>query len=235
MGKAIGVQNPKITVENIQQEAFIYAQDTGTANAYAIAQTPAPTIVAGSIAVVKIANANTGASTLAVNGGTATAITKDGTTALDSGDLSADQIAVFIFDGTEWQFIGAQSAASSFKPYHLVCGFPNTPAASVVVMWTCPGDLPAGVTFPGNFSNSSGRCLTLPTSSAVFTINKIPSGSTTPTAFGTVTISMLGVFTFATTGGSPESFAVGDSLTAVAPSSPDATLANVEFTLAGAR
>src|ERR1700677_3136587 len=112
MGKAIGVQNPKITVENIQQEAFIYAQDTGTANAYAIAQTPAPTIVAGSIAVVKIANANTGASTLAVNGGTATAITKDGTTALDSGDLSADQIAVFIFEGTEGQFMGAQSAPS---------------------------------------------------------------------------------------------------------------------------
>jgi hypothetical protein len=76
-----------------------------SANVYAVTLSPAPTIVAGSIAVVKIANSNTGASTLSVNGGSATAIKKTGSTALASGDLRAGRIAVFTDDGTNWQYV----------------------------------------------------------------------------------------------------------------------------------
>jgi hypothetical protein len=65
-----------------QQETRIYAADTGAANAYTVTLSPAPTIVAGSVVVFKAANANTGASTLAVNGGTATAIRKNVSVAL---------------------------------------------------------------------------------------------------------------------------------------------------------
>jgi hypothetical protein len=88
----------------IQQEAYTYAADTGTANAYAVTLSPAPTIVAGSEVVFKAANANTGASTLALNGATAVAITKNGnSTALASGDISAGQIITAKFDGTVYQ------------------------------------------------------------------------------------------------------------------------------------
>ena len=90
----------------IQQEQYVYATDTGTANAYAISQSPAPTIVAGSFAILKAANANTGASTLAVNGGAATPIKKSGGTALASGDIAAGQIIPVAYDGTNWQIIG---------------------------------------------------------------------------------------------------------------------------------
>jgi hypothetical protein len=128
-------------------------------------------------------------------------------------------------------------------PYHLVCEFPSaagfTPPIEdgALVLWTCPGtgSLPNGVTIPGNFSGSLGRALTLPTATATFTVNKIPAGSTTPTAFGTVVISTAGAFTFATTSGLPETFAAGDGLTMVAPATADTTLANVEITLAGTR
>jgi hypothetical protein len=122
-----------------------------------------------------------------------------------------------------------------FKPYQLVCGFPGVPAANAGGLFTFKEPLPNGVKFlkfPGNFTGSAGRhCLTLPTATATFTIYKIPARSTTPTAFGTVTISTAGVFTFATAGGLPETFAAGDSLTTVAPGTPDATLADVEWEL----
>jgi hypothetical protein len=50
-------------------------------------------------------HANTGASTLAINGGTAKAITKNGTTALAGAEISANQICCLLWDGTEWQLV----------------------------------------------------------------------------------------------------------------------------------
>jgi hypothetical protein len=105
------------TITAIQKQSYVYAADIGSANAYAVTLSPAPTITAGSIVVVKIANANTGASTLAVNGGTATPIKKQGTTALASGDLSAGQIAAFVSDGTNWQWLGSSGGGGGSTLY----------------------------------------------------------------------------------------------------------------------
>ena len=90
----------------VQQETYIYAADTGAANAYAVALTPAPTLVAGSIVVFKAANANSGASTLAVNGGAAKAIKKNGAIALSAGDIPSGQIVMVVYDGTNFQLVG---------------------------------------------------------------------------------------------------------------------------------
>lgn len=100
----------KGTITAAQQQSYIYAADTGTANAYAVSLSPTPTIVAGSVIVANIAHLNTGASTLAVNGGSATAIKKNGTTALAGGELAAGQIAVFVDDGTNFQLIGGSGS-----------------------------------------------------------------------------------------------------------------------------
>lgn len=99
---------------------FNYAADTGAANAYVVTLTPAPSgvyaITTGSVIRFKAANANTGASTLAVNGGTATAIKKNGNaTALASGDITAGQIVTVVYDGTVWQMVaGSSSGGSSY-------------------------------------------------------------------------------------------------------------------------
>jgi hypothetical protein len=79
--------------------------DTGVANAYAVAPSPALSVVSGAHLFFKAAHANTGASTLAVNGGGAKAITKNGTTALAGAEISANQIVHVVYDGTEWQLI----------------------------------------------------------------------------------------------------------------------------------
>jgi hypothetical protein len=92
-------------VQAIQQQAFVFAIDTGVANAYAVSYTPNPTMVVGTRIYFKAIHANTGASTVAVNGGAAKAITKNGTTALAGAEISANQIVQIVWDGTEWQLI----------------------------------------------------------------------------------------------------------------------------------
>jgi hypothetical protein len=77
-------------------------------------------------------------------------------------------------------------------------------------------------TLPANGAGSTGKCGTNPTASATYSIKK--NGS----AVGTVAISTGGAFTFATTGGVAVNFAAGDTLTLVAPASPDATLSDVQ-------
>lgn len=55
----------------IQQGAVAYAADTGAANAYAATYAPAPVLTEGLVLRFKAANANSGPSTFAVNGGAA--------------------------------------------------------------------------------------------------------------------------------------------------------------------
>lgn len=102
------------TIAGVQQESYVYAADTGAANAYAVALSPAPTLVAGSLVVVKIANPNTGASTLAVNGGAAIAIKKNGATPLAGGEFAAGQIVELVYDGASFQWQGGAGSATYF-------------------------------------------------------------------------------------------------------------------------
>jgi hypothetical protein len=103
------------TIAGVQQESYICANDTGTTNAYAVTLSPAPTISTYSVVCFKAANGNTGASTLAVNGGTATAIKKNATVALASGDISTSQVAVVIYDGTNFQLIDPNAISTANK------------------------------------------------------------------------------------------------------------------------
>lgn len=96
-----GTTAPLVTrTSNIRARNYNdYVVDTGSANAYAIAPTPAITAYAdGQIFVFKAINANTTASTLAVNGLTAKAIRKAYNVALVSGDILAGQRVLVIYD-----------------------------------------------------------------------------------------------------------------------------------------
>lgn len=107
-----GTGSGDATRVGIQQQLYTYAADSGAANAYAVTLSPTPTIVAGSVVVFKATNANTGASTLAVNGGTATAIKKSGSTALASGDIVSSQIVQVVYDGTNFQLVGGAGSGA---------------------------------------------------------------------------------------------------------------------------
>lgn len=106
-----------------------YAVDTGTANTYAIALTPALLAnISGMPVRFKALNANTGASTLNVNGLGAVAIKKNSTEALTAEDIKAGQVVEVAFDGTVFQLLSppATGQPASSVPWGGVSGKPAT-------------------------------------------------------------------------------------------------------------
>jgi hypothetical protein len=89
-----------------------YAVGGGTANAQTVTLSPAVSSMSAGMHVRwKPSNSNTGAATLAVNGLTATSITKCGTTALASGDLTSGVVADATYDGTQFQLQNPNATA----------------------------------------------------------------------------------------------------------------------------
>ena len=96
-------------------EVAAYVIDTGVADAYVVALRPAITAYTTGLKVVfQAINANTGASTLAVNGLAAKAIKKSVSTALSANDILANQIVEVFYDGTNFQMLGGAGGSSSF-------------------------------------------------------------------------------------------------------------------------
>lgn len=94
--------NPSLSIANsylVQKNYFNWAPDIGTTNAYVanLPFAPLAIFVNGVSAIVEIANANTGASTLALNGSAATPIVTSNGDALQAGQLIAGQQAEFIY------------------------------------------------------------------------------------------------------------------------------------------
>jgi predicted RecA/RadA family phage recombinase len=78
------------TTQFVQQQATNFGTATGT-DTYAVTTNISVPIIAGLRITVRFTNASTGASTLAVNGGTAAPIVKkDGSTAIGAADIAAN-------------------------------------------------------------------------------------------------------------------------------------------------
>lgn len=88
-------------------KAYVNIRDVVTASGtdtYTATITPAPAAyVSGKIYAVKFTNANTGAATINLNSLGAKSIKKNGSTALGSGDISAGQVYLLAYDGTNFQ------------------------------------------------------------------------------------------------------------------------------------
>jgi hypothetical protein len=94
-----------------QAATQITGTDTGSANAYAIAPVPAITAyTTGMMFSFIVAHANTGASTLAVSGLSATTIKKYGTQALIAGDMVLGMSAALQYDGANFQILNPATA-----------------------------------------------------------------------------------------------------------------------------
>lgn len=94
--------------------AIDYAADTGAANAYAIALTPALTEhITGMPICFKATNANTGASTLNVNGLGAVSIKRLDGSALQAGDIPAGAVICVVYDGTNYQLLTVPNIVTS--------------------------------------------------------------------------------------------------------------------------
>lgn len=98
----------------LQFQTGNYAQDTGSANSYLVALNPTVSSApaAGFIVRVRIANTNTGASTLDAGWGAATIIRRYGTN-LIGNELPANRIAELIWNGTQFQLLSIAPATSA--------------------------------------------------------------------------------------------------------------------------
>ncbi len=189
--------------QQVQQETFSYAADSGSANAYAVTLSPVPSLVAGEPVIFKAANANTGASTLAVNGGSPIAIYKQGgMTALAAGDIVAGQLVRLEYDGTYYQMQSQSGIAPATLKSNTFTGNQTAPgltlstvanaAAPTGVATTVGGQsVPASTTNEAAITctDASGTLTTVGTASANVTTTgsasyivwsyTLPSGCTT--------------------------------------------------------
>lgn len=112
------------------------------------------------------------------------------------------------------------------QPFDVHAFYPGIPTASAKVVRI---PVARSVTFPDDFAGSYGVASATATASTAFDVQK--NGS----SVGTITFALgASTSTFVTAAGAL-SLAAGDVLTIVAPATPDATLADVGFALAGTR
>ena len=99
---------------HFQNNTFKYAADSGSANAIIASITPAPTsYVTGMGVLIKMAAANSGASTINLNSLGVKNIKRADGTALQAGDLKLGQIVELVYDGTNFQLINRNTAADT--------------------------------------------------------------------------------------------------------------------------
>lgn len=100
--------NPSVSAANtelVQFNEYNAAIDSGVADAYVADLTPPISSLTGFLSILcEITNANTGASTLTVNGQTAPIVTSNNQP-LSGGELIANQVALFLYDPTWGSFI----------------------------------------------------------------------------------------------------------------------------------
>lgn len=102
-------------VGQVQDGGFAYLSGVAGTNTITASLSPAITAyVAGQTFRFAAAGANTGAVTINVNGIGAKAVTKNGTSALITGDILANAVYSVTYDGTQFQISGALFNGGSF-------------------------------------------------------------------------------------------------------------------------
>lgn len=98
----------------VQDGAYSYSADTGSADTYVMTLSPAITAYAtGAEYRFKAANTNTGASTLNINGVGATSIKKAGSSDVEAGDIPSGSVITVVYDGTNFQITGINGVTAS--------------------------------------------------------------------------------------------------------------------------
>ena len=176
---AIGGTTPSTAVHtSLTANEYNYAAGGGTAQAQTVTLSPAITALTTGLSLWwKPSNANTAAApTVAVNGTTATAITKCGTVALAASDLITTAVAHAVYDGTQFELVNPQAAG---------CG--SSSAVSSV-----------GATTPIASSGGSTPNISCPTCTITIANGTAPLGTSlipAGTCATTVTVPATGVLT----------------------------------------
>ncbi|MBL4680853.1 MAG: hypothetical protein JKY88_09040 [Pseudomonadales bacterium] len=117
-------RNNYSAVGQVQDNAFLYAADSGVADAYIMTLSPAITAyVTGQQFLMKAANANTGASTITINGVGSKAIVDYAGTALVGSEIAAGRYYPLVYDGTAFRMTEAAAAPTGLtSTLHFIAG-----------------------------------------------------------------------------------------------------------------
>lgn len=177
---------------------------------------PTPVGYPGEVHTVKNQSTNTNLATVNTpSGGTI-----EGAASLSLRGAPFNEMATFVSDNTKWI---VTSRARMATPYELAGFYRGKPLASDVLMRF---DVVRAFTLLHFLPDSLATALVAATASTSFLLNQngVSFGSFTFAAGATVaTFTSLADW----------SFAIGDYITVTAPATPDATLSNVSFNLAG--
>jgi photosystem II stability/assembly factor-like uncharacterized protein len=113
----------KVQIDELRQQnnnLDAYAIATGT-NAYAVS-IAGVSLIEGLSVKIKFTNANTGASTLNINGLGAKSILKGNGNALSSGNIKAGQICHLIYNGSNFQLLGEGGEYGNVAPDDVIKG-----------------------------------------------------------------------------------------------------------------
>lgn len=127
-----------------QDGGGVYCVDTGSANAYVIAPSPAITAyAAGQEFRVKMVNACTGASTLNVSAlGTKTILTNGGD-GLIAGDIKANQQVTLVYDGTNFILKSGSQSTKMVRGFSVIATNGATTATAVLISAAVSGIISA--------------------------------------------------------------------------------------------
>jgi len=192
-------------VRATQSGSLIYAADTGTVNTLAVNLLPGPSAaVAGMSIFAKVANTNTGAATLNLNGLGSASITYAGQ-AVASGMLRSGQIYAFVYDGTNWQVLNPNLTGIYATADAIVAGTTTVtvPAwathAEVQIVGAGGGGGYGGTTFSGGGgaagANVFGRVSVTPGASLTCVVGAGGTGGTSGSTTGSTggTSSLTGI------------------------------------------
>lgn len=174
------------------------------------------------------------------SGGAGTSAPFADTTALIKGSADATKQAKFEVDGfttatTRTITLPNKSGTMamlddipelSAQPFDVHAFYPGVPSASAKVLRI---PVARAVTFPDDFAGAYGKASAAATGSTAFDVQK--NGA----SVGTITFAAAATTATFVTSGTTVVLAAGDVLSIIAPVSPDATLADVGFVLAGTR
>jgi hypothetical protein len=118
------------------------------------------------------------------------------------------------------------SGAGAQQPFDVTAFYPGVLVASIRILRV---PVARAVTFPADFAGSYAKAGAAANASTTFDVQK--NGA----SIGSIVFAAAGSSATFTTGGAVRTLAAGDVLSIIAPGTPDATLADVGFVLAGTR
>lgn len=176
---------------NLSGAILVGGTDSGAANAYVLAVT-LNAYATNMIVMIKAINANTGASTLNINGLGAKSILRQDGTALQSGDIVAGQWIELVYSGTDFRLLNQFINFAS--PPAIGSGTPQAVTGTIVTATTQFVGSGAGLTGTANSLSIGGNASTATTAAScsgnaasATTAASCSGNSATATSSGTAT------------------------------------------------